>query len=210
VIRDTAMALFGERGAADVSVREIATAAGVSPGLVIHHFGSKAGLKAAVDKRAGEILGDLLNELVGPDAPASGSLSDAFASALERDPALLGYIRRNLVDGGPAGAELFRRLFEVTEAGLGGLAELGVIRPAADAPIRAAVVLANDLAVILLRDAIASVLGFDPLAREGLARWGAELLDLYTRGLFAGGDPAGADFGGSLTGTDLGREGPRR
>ena len=47
-IRDAAIELFGSRGF-DVGVRAIAEAAGVSPGLVIHHFGSKDGLRKACD-----------------------------------------------------------------------------------------------------------------------------------------------------------------
>lgn len=46
------MRLFAERGIADVSVRDIGEAAEVSSSLVIHHYKSKEGLKAAVDERA--------------------------------------------------------------------------------------------------------------------------------------------------------------
>ncbi len=63
VIRNAAMRLFAERGAAAVTIRQIAVAAGVSPGLVIHHYGSKGGLKDAVDRSAvaffEEMIGDL-------------------------------------------------------------------------------------------------------------------------------------------------------
>jgi AcrR family transcriptional regulator len=40
-IREAAAALFAERGYASTSVRQIATAAGVDPALVIRHFQSK-------------------------------------------------------------------------------------------------------------------------------------------------------------------------
>lgn len=46
------MRLFAERGAAGVTIRQIAAEARVSRSLVIHHYGSKDGLKAAVDRRA--------------------------------------------------------------------------------------------------------------------------------------------------------------
>ena len=49
-IRDAAIGLFAERGVAATTVREIAEAAAVSPGLVIHHFGSKDALRAACDE----------------------------------------------------------------------------------------------------------------------------------------------------------------
>ncbi|EUA65317.1 bacterial regulatory s, tetR family protein [Mycobacteroides abscessus 1948] len=47
-IRDAAIKLWGEQGNG-ASVRAIADAAGVSPALVIHHYGSKDGLRQAVD-----------------------------------------------------------------------------------------------------------------------------------------------------------------
>jgi ABC-type multidrug transport system fused ATPase/permease subunit len=43
VIRDEALRLFAGRGPDAVAVRQVAAAAGVSPGLVIHNFGSKGG-----------------------------------------------------------------------------------------------------------------------------------------------------------------------
>ncbi|MEP7368844.1 MAG: helix-turn-helix domain-containing protein, partial [Dermatophilaceae bacterium] len=51
-IRNAALRLFADRGQDSVTVREIAAAAGVSPSLVVHHFGSKDGLRAAVDAHA--------------------------------------------------------------------------------------------------------------------------------------------------------------
>ena len=47
-IRDAAIEQFGQHGF-DVGLRAIAKAAGVSAALVIHHFGSKEGLRTACD-----------------------------------------------------------------------------------------------------------------------------------------------------------------
>jgi TetR/AcrR family transcriptional regulator, regulator of cefoperazone and chloramphenicol sensitivity len=46
-LRETALALFADHGITATSLRSIAAVAGVSPGLVIHHFGSKDGLRRA-------------------------------------------------------------------------------------------------------------------------------------------------------------------
>ena len=54
------MALFAERGVDAVSVRDVASAAGVSPGLVVHHFGTKQALREAVDDHVTEVLDVLL------------------------------------------------------------------------------------------------------------------------------------------------------
>ena len=51
-IRDAAIELFAERGIGSATIRDIAQAAGVSSGLVRHHFGSKDGLRRACDEYA--------------------------------------------------------------------------------------------------------------------------------------------------------------
>ncbi|WP_159840532.1 TetR/AcrR family transcriptional regulator [Nocardia sp. CY41] len=57
-ILDIATCEFGERGYAEASVAEIATAAGVSKPLVYAYFGSRDGLHAACVHRAGKSLID--------------------------------------------------------------------------------------------------------------------------------------------------------
>ncbi len=51
-IRDAALRLFAERGIGGATIRDIAKAAGVSGGLVRHHFGSKEELRHACDSYA--------------------------------------------------------------------------------------------------------------------------------------------------------------
>ena len=88
VIRDEALRLFAARGPDAVTVRQIAAAAGVSPGLVLHHFGSKAGLREAVDQHVLGLFDLMLGELTGEAVPdlydpgASGSLAEAIAGHL--------------------------------------------------------------------------------------------------------------------------------
>jgi AcrR family transcriptional regulator len=48
-IRDAAIRLFTERGMEKTSILDIAKEAGVSGGLIRHHFGSKDGLREACD-----------------------------------------------------------------------------------------------------------------------------------------------------------------
>jgi TetR/AcrR family transcriptional regulator, regulator of cefoperazone and chloramphenicol sensitivity len=186
VIRNEAMRLFADRGPAGVSIREIAVAAGVSPALVMHHYGSKEGLKEAVDGRAVAFFEDLIGELarIGEQG-GSASLAELFAGRLESEPAMTGYLRRLLVEGGATADALFGRLFEATVAGMRSLVAAGIARPAQDERIRTAFLLANDLAVVLLRRQIAHATGSDPLTREGLAAWTPMVMDVYTGGVFA-------------------------
>jgi len=207
VIRDAAMRLFAERGAAAVTIREIAAAAGVSPGLVMHHYGSKEGLRDAVDRRAAALFEDMLGELgrVGEEG-GSASLAELLAVRLEDEPVLVGYVRRLVLDGGDAADALFGRLFEATEAGMRALVNAGIIRPAADERTRTAFLLANDLSLLLMRGQITRATGTDPLARDGLAAWTAVVMDVYTGGIFTAPPGAGAAQLGQPEGQPATRE----
>jgi len=187
------MGLFAERGYAGVTVRQIASAAGVSPALVIHHYGSKERLRAVLEERVAAFVESMLAELARiQEEGGSASVAELFADGLEREPALAGYVRRLLCDGGPAGAALFERLYQATQAGMLALRQAGIVRPSRDDQVRDAFLLSNDLAMLLLRPYISQVTGIDPLARDGLVRWSAEVFDVYSGGVFAPAVPAQA------------------
>ena len=203
-IRIAAMELFAEQGYAAVTIRQIASAAEVSPALVIHHYGSKDKLRAVLEERVAAFVESMLAELArAPGEGGSASVAELFATRLESEPAMAGYVRRLLVDAGPAGVALYGRLLQATRAGVRALEHAGVVRPARDEEVRNAFLLGNDLAMLLLRPHIVQVTGIDPLARDGLVRWSAEAFDVYASGLFvlpavsaADGRPA-ADQGGT-------------
>ena len=115
-IRNAALRLFAERGHDAVTVRSIAADAGVSAALVLHHFGSKEGLRAAVDAHAAESFDAIFAELGAQDLSetlASGeavtSVAEAFARAFPPGSPLPAYLRRLLLTKDPAGAALFGR-----------------------------------------------------------------------------------------------------
>ncbi len=180
------MRLFAEHGVAAVSVRDIAEAADVSPSLVIHHYKSKDGLKAAVDERAAATLVEVFAELADtrPPEAAAASLAAKFAANLDAEPVLPAYVRRLLVDGGPVSEALFRSLFDAAVQAVDALEKTGVVRPSDDGPARAALLMVSDLAVIILREQLTGVLGADPLSAEGVARWTKTAMELYGPSLF--------------------------
>ena len=192
VIRDEALRLFAASGLEVVTVRQIAAAANVSPGLVVHHFGSKEGLRQEVDQYVldffeamiGDLTGEGGAELLDPGAGAN-SLSEAFARHLPGASPLPGYLRRLLLSDSAAGRLLFRRLYELSRGALDNLAAAGLASPGKDPAARAAFLLTNDLAMFLLRDRLAEVLGTDPLSADGMTRWVPELLSIYAGGLNA-------------------------
>ncbi|MGH3586847.1 MAG: TetR/AcrR family transcriptional regulator [Pseudonocardia sp.] len=58
--------LFRDRSVGDVTVDEIAALAGVAVGSIYNHFGSKAGLHAALTERALEVDRDFMDRAYGP------------------------------------------------------------------------------------------------------------------------------------------------
>jgi len=165
VIRDEALRLFAERGADSVTVRDVAAAAGVSPALVMHHFGTKAGLRRAVDDHVIAVIEGILDAAV-PGGPASGggSVADLLVTRLPAASPVPAYLRRLLMSGDPAGMRVFAQWFE-----LGAAADDGE-RPDG----RAALVVLGDLGRLLLRDHLAAVLGDDPLGAPASRRWAAD------------------------------------
>ncbi|MEO5832014.1 MAG: TetR family transcriptional regulator [Nakamurella sp.] len=190
-IRNAALRMFAERGHDAVTVREIATGAGVSPGLVVHHFGSKDGLRAAVDAHAAESFDAVFAEFDGADlaqiltgGEATTSVAEAFARAFPHGSPLPAYLRRLLLTNDPAGAALFGRWYAATRRLLDIMVELGLAAPSDDPAVRATFLLVNDLAVILLRNQIATTIGDDPLTPAGLDRWTRNVTAVYAQGAF--------------------------
>lgn len=189
LIRNAALRLFAELGPDRVSLRRIAAEAGVSHGLVIHHFGSKEGLRIVVDAYVVNVFDELAAEMAGaPDADpftaqAQESLVGALMERLPPESPIPAYLRRVLLDGGEAGQALFGRLYALTRGALEVMAQNGYADRGADPNVRAAFLLANDLAMLLLRDQIALATGLDPLSPEGISRWGEEVFAVYSYGL---------------------------
>jgi len=187
VIRNEALRLFAARGSEAVSLRAVAAAAGVSPGLVVHHFGSRAGLREAVDGHVA-VFDGLVATLGAADWSDDAAGSSLVAVVLAQLPAgspVLGYLRRLLLSGDPVGTTLFVRWHTVTSQVLDQMTAAGIVRHSADPATRAAFLLVNDLALLLMQEAVTEALGIDPLSEAGMARWTSVVLDLYSTGVFA-------------------------
>jgi AcrR family transcriptional regulator len=188
-IRDEALRLFGERGPDAVTIRTIASAAGVSPALVVRHYGSKDGLREAVDAYVSAVFEAMLAEVVSPSATTAfdqdrvPTLAEMVAARFSADTAIPAYLGRLLMADGPAGSALFRRLYDVSLNALTQMTATGLAREAPDPPVRVAVLLVNDLAVLILRERLREVLGVDPLSATGMRRWGAEVMSIYQDGI---------------------------
>ena len=191
VIRDQALALFAERGPEVVTIREVATAAGVSPALVVHHYGTKQGLRAAVDSHVMGVFEAMFTaataqpDIITSTAPAvAASFAELMLAHLPPGSPVPAYLRRLLLSGDAAGRALFRRWYELSVAMTDQMTAAGFLRPGADPAVRAAFLMINDLAVVLLSEHLAAVLGVDPLTPDGMRRWAAEVVTAYAEGVF--------------------------
>lgn len=112
-IRDAAIAQFAEHGFRAATIKSIAAAAGVSSGLVQHHFGTKERLREACDRAAVERIQQQLEVVTNAGEEVA---SPDFASALyASSPLLVRYLIRLLLENGPAAETLFDAMAEGTE-----------------------------------------------------------------------------------------------
>jgi AcrR family transcriptional regulator len=192
-IREAALALFADRGAAGTSVRAIAERAGVSPNLVIHYFGSKDGLRDAVDEAAmarfGAAFAAAADSARSPDEIARACAKEIAQLAREQ-PYLGDYLARSLVEGGGAAARLFDGLLGLTKAELSRLRELGAVRTTADLDIQALQAVCRWLSPLLLRTLLDRHLPAPLYAEEQTQRWLDAQADLLEHGLIK--DPVGS------------------
>lgn len=132
-IRDAAIDLFGREGFA-VGVRAIATAAGVSPGLVIHHFGSKEGLRRACDDYIAGVIRDSKTETIRSSDPATWL--SAMAEIEDYAP-LMSYLVRTLQSSGDLSKTLWRQMIDNAEQYIEEGVQAGTLRPSIDPKSRA-------------------------------------------------------------------------
>lgn len=127
------MQVFATKGIEATSLREVAKRAEVSPALVVHHFGGKAGLVAAVDEMA---VGEFGSAYAEGD-PAEGPellrrRAEQTAAVMREHPDVCAYLGRALVEGTPGSARLFRLMIDGGRAEVDSLAEKGALREDAD------------------------------------------------------------------------------
>ena len=187
-IRDTAMELFGAEGVAGTSLRSVAGAAGVSPGLVVHHFGSKQGLVRAIDEavvaRIDLALSEVPIESGGHDVLAERA--EVVAAFLGSQPSLCDYLGRALSERTDASGELFHRLFAFA-ARDGRLVAAGVLRGDSDPFWRAMHQVVLIVGPLMLRRQIERELGGELFSEENTARWMRARTDLLEHGLYVAG-----------------------
>ena len=133
-IRDSAIVYFGRHGFQSATVRAIAADAGVSPALVIHHFGSKDALREACDQYVTDTIDELTDQASTHLQPRD--LLDLMTRAPALSP-LVPYMIQAVTEGGPFAGKLWDRLVQDAETYLRAATAAGIVRPTADERSRA-------------------------------------------------------------------------
>ena len=114
-IRNAAMDLYAEHGEDRTSMRAIAAAAGVTVGLLVHHFGTKDGLRDAVEQLVVDYFAQAIAQVPVAGTPAEiGAARDAAVQEmLAANPAVVNYLRRAVLDPTRREGRLLERLTEL-------------------------------------------------------------------------------------------------
>ncbi|MFB4279607.1 TetR/AcrR family transcriptional regulator [Nonomuraea sp. MTCD27] len=179
-IRDAAIQHFGELGYERASLRGIAETAGVSPGLVRHHFGTKQGLREACDEHLIRMIRQT------NDHARAGFTSGALDSALAAraiPESQRRYMMRALAEGS-AGA-LFDELVRLTVPWLLEADRSRPDPPAVDVRIRAAIATSMALSVGILHEHLSRAIGADVSSPRGDRLLARGLVDLYSHPLLS-------------------------
>jgi len=157
-IRDAAIACFAEHGIDGTTARKVAASAGVSAGLVMHHFGSMDNLRRACDEHVVAMIRDLKGGAI-----SAGAGFDPLAAlrSASGGPPLARYLARTLVDGSPHVAELVDEIVadavEYTETGV----ETGLLMPSNYPQQRAAILTIWSLGALVLHEHLERLTGVD-------------------------------------------------
>lgn len=185
-IRNAALERFAQAGIADTSIRDVAKAAGVSPGLVQHHFKTKDKLRQAVnDHVTASVVAAFadLREIEQADDPIAAA-GDRITAFIAGDPVAMRYLGRALADGDPTARQIFDAFVGVIESGIERVARRRALRPDLDLRWAALHLVVFNLATVLFEGAISANLPAPLFDAEQLRRWNVATTELYRDGMF--------------------------
>ncbi|MER7080634.1 transcriptional regulator, TetR family [Saccharopolyspora kobensis] len=174
-IRDAALRHFGEHGFDRATIRGIAETAGVSSGLVRHHFGSKEALRDACDAHLAKALGKINDQVRADSSP--GEVNYVAVAGAVFGP-YRAYVLRALTEG--RAAPVFDELVRLGAQWLAEADEKRSDAPEVPREARATVGAAMALSVAVLHEHVSRGLGVDVFSPEGADLLARALLDIYS------------------------------
>ncbi len=193
-IREAALKHFAEDGYQRATIRGIAQSAGVSPGLLRYHYGSKEALRQMCDEYVLDMLHRVNAEIL--EDPKSAASTQKMSKRLGR------YVARALADGSPTVGAIFDEMVTITEQWLARADEVRPDSPTISRRIRATLVTAMAVGIPLLQDHVSRALGTDMFGPEGERLVALALLDIYSHKLLDPTDASIAESGFDLAEDD--------
>jgi AcrR family transcriptional regulator len=174
-IRDAALDQFAKHGIKGATIRSIAEAAGVSTGLVRHHFGSKDGLRRACD----EAVLDLFRRRLVRASIEGNITPDLLATVYSAGVPMMRYLARAAAEGFPVATELLGEMASGNEEFL--TATWPERFPAGSQTARDAAVVMSAMngGAIVLHEHLARLMGLDPWEDIGSPRIGMAMFNVY-------------------------------
>ncbi|WP_104091724.1 TetR/AcrR family transcriptional regulator [Arthrobacter sp. GMC3] len=181
-LRDAAIEGFAA-GGFDESLRAIAARAGVSAGLVRHHFGSKELLRAECDATVLDRYRTLKTDSLKTEPAA---LFAQFPSSRESG-ILLVYILRSVRDGGSAGRLFLERMVEEALVFTKGAVTSGLVVPSRDEDARVRLLIHQAIGGLIVYFAMRPDTPLDDFVsvmEQFYAETMLPTLEIYTEGIF--------------------------
>ena len=189
-IRNAALKSFAAQGTSATSLRTVAAAAGVSLGLVQHHFATKAGLIKAVDDHVLALVLTSISQPIPEQTDSVAEIGSRVTRIIAEQTDIADYLGRALIDGSPLGASIFDALVGFGTARWNQRGERGETRPDIDLTWAAVNSLVLALGTVVLRAHIERHLPEPLTSPTQLQRWHASVNMLLREGLFRNDDRA--------------------
>ena len=185
-IRQAALKSFATKGASGTSLRSVAADAGVSLGLVQHHFETKAGLIKAVDDYVmGVVIAVVAQPVSVPHAKDSiADMGSRVTTLLLEHPEVVDYFGRALIDGSQLGITIWDTLSAFGTARWTARKESGEARDDIDVTWAALNSLVLALGTLIVRGHIERQIPGAFSSPEQLDRWQKSVNTLLREGLF--------------------------
>ena len=183
---ETATNAFARDGFATTSLRSIAKEAGVSPALVVHHFGSREKLIEECIVRGLGLWVSEKQQFV--DVSLSVAIGQ-WQSSLDKHSQKLQFFRQVLLAGGEPANILFSRMVKEARMMIDAQVEKGQMRKSDNPDDLALLMTLHGLAPLIMQEQVNSHLGGNFMEPALGARLAGANLEIYRKGIYKTSEP---------------------
>jgi AcrR family transcriptional regulator len=180
-IRSAALEGFARDGVKATSIRDVAAAAGVSPGLVQHYFPSKSALRAAVDDHVTDVARSAL-EVREVEGDIIEDLAERLTALVAEHFLALRYVARGVAEGDEAALAIFDTLTQLCRVQLSELQRRGMLREDLDLEWAALHTVLINLGTVIMEPGVSRELGRPFLTKRQVKRWKEATTKLFVAG----------------------------